>query len=490
MKDNKYQLVDAYDKFEDDELFEKFSFIRAFTFIYLSTVFIIALLIFLFLFFKVPELFSLGFYLKFLVQIASFVMLGCFLYLSFKEIFKRSNSHFLELKRSDDSEIFNLVDEVWDRAGMEKSYRLFVTPEVNAYAGLNYRLFRKSVPTISLGILLLKHFTKEELQSVIAHEIGHVKGEHSLKIKNARNIISVSKSLLKLIKFPGLSHLIVELDALLFSIFKRFELEADELEYELTKPEDVKGSFNKFCALKGCEDRAFDSLHGIFFDSSKHEKAIQLILDNISSLYRSDLRPLLAKINFHKSDFYNVFHPSYDIRLKRVNQDYGFSELDVMTDSLICEEKYSSFCSKINERIIGNWKECGEKGKKLRSDFEKLKAKENKSQEELWELYNIAVELSDQSTEEILRAYKYTYDDSRGSFDLALYDFKRGDFEKCIEILVKSRCIEDFYPPELYLLQLAYRCHGEKVLAKSYEHLCRDTEWKTGITPDIYTLSA
>jgi len=40
------------------------------------------------------------------------------------------------------------------------------------------------------------------------------------------------------------------------------------------------------------------------------------------------------------------------------------------------------------------------------------------------------------------------------------------------------------------LLQLAYRCHGEKVLAKSYEHLCRDTEWKTGITPDIYTLSA
>lgn len=73
--------------------------------------------------------------------------------------------------------LFELVRGIAVRTGQRPPEKLFLLPDVNAFAGTESRLFGlRRVPIVGIGLPLLSFLSREELTSVIAHEFGHHRG--------------------------------------------------------------------------------------------------------------------------------------------------------------------------------------------------------------------------------------------------------------------------------------------------------------------------
>lgn len=80
-----------------------------------------------------------------------------------------------EIQKEDSPRLWNVVEEMTIAAGLGKMPRVFIIDDsgLNAFA-VGYRR-NKTAVAVTAG--LLKHLTRDELQGVIAHEIGHIRNQ-------------------------------------------------------------------------------------------------------------------------------------------------------------------------------------------------------------------------------------------------------------------------------------------------------------------------
>jgi len=86
----------------------------------------------------------------------------------------------LELKQRDYPELFNEINEIGAQLNAPKIHRVVLTPEMNAAITQTPRLgiFGWHKNTLVLGIELLLVLSAQQTRSVIAHEFGHLSGNH------------------------------------------------------------------------------------------------------------------------------------------------------------------------------------------------------------------------------------------------------------------------------------------------------------------------
>ena len=86
-----------------------------------------------------------------------------------------------ELKRKDYPELFNEIDDLRKELKAPKIHKVVLTQEMNAGIAQTPRLgiFGWQKNTLVLGMELLLILSKEQTRSVIAHEFGHLSGNHS-----------------------------------------------------------------------------------------------------------------------------------------------------------------------------------------------------------------------------------------------------------------------------------------------------------------------
>jgi Zn-dependent protease with chaperone function len=87
----------------------------------------------------------------------------------------------LELDRSQVPELFGLIDELTQKLNALKVHRVLLTGEFNAAVSQvpRFGLFGWSQSYLILGLPLLQSLSPKQFKAVLAHELGHLSGNHS-----------------------------------------------------------------------------------------------------------------------------------------------------------------------------------------------------------------------------------------------------------------------------------------------------------------------
>jgi len=89
---------------------------------------------------------------------------------------KVDRSHFYEVYRADEPELFNLIDEIVQRVGTSYPKRVYLSAEVNAsvfYDSNFWSMFFPVKKNLHIGLGLVNAITREELKAILSHEFGH-----------------------------------------------------------------------------------------------------------------------------------------------------------------------------------------------------------------------------------------------------------------------------------------------------------------------------
>jgi Zn-dependent protease with chaperone function len=150
--------------------------------------------------------------------------------------------------------------EKWVFAKFGKKYKVYIIEGdiTNAYA-TGLLPFAK---IILIGRSLIEKLTKEELEAIVAHEMGHLYKNHLLRAFVAQILLSVASSYVWVVEvspiLEGNSYYVGFMMAyfslvlglvplyLLGTIQKRSEKEADAFSAQLAKPSDLISALNKF----------------------------------------------------------------------------------------------------------------------------------------------------------------------------------------------------------------------------------------------------
>lgn len=85
------------------------------------------------------------------------------------------------LRRAEAPLLFGLVNELTKSLKTPRVHNIIVTPEFNAAMAQTPRWFvgGPTENTLIIGLELLMSLSKEELKAVLAHELGHLSGDHA-----------------------------------------------------------------------------------------------------------------------------------------------------------------------------------------------------------------------------------------------------------------------------------------------------------------------
>lgn len=89
---------------------------------------------------------------------------------------KRTKDYGLEIKREDSPQLYDMIMETADAAGVRKPKHIYVNHEVNACVFFNtgfWNIFLPVRKNLAIGLGLFESTNIEEVKSVIAHEFGH-----------------------------------------------------------------------------------------------------------------------------------------------------------------------------------------------------------------------------------------------------------------------------------------------------------------------------
>ncbi len=145
----------------------------------------------------------------------------------------------IPLRAQDAPELFAELDAMRARLSVPKLSRVLLTDDYNASVVQSTRLgFFGSQSTLILGLPLMQAVSREDLRVVVAHELGHLSGNHS---KFAGWVYRAVRSYVQLLQSTGSSSLIEgflnwyvpRLDALSFPLRRQNEYEADAAAAEL-----------------------------------------------------------------------------------------------------------------------------------------------------------------------------------------------------------------------------------------------------------------
>lgn len=104
-----------------------------------------------------------------------------------KFLFKRhinDRSYLTEIKRSDEPELFKMIDEIVKEAETDFPKKVYLSYDVNAsvfYDSSFWSMFYPIKKNLIIGLGLINTSTKQELKAVLSHEFGHF-SQRSMKV--------------------------------------------------------------------------------------------------------------------------------------------------------------------------------------------------------------------------------------------------------------------------------------------------------------------
>lgn len=102
-------------------------------------------------------------------------------------VFKKNNystRHLIEVSRSHQPELFNMIDEIVKETKVQAPKKVFLSPDVNAsvsYNSIFWSMFLPVKKNLTIGMGLINTTSSGELKTVLAHEFGHF-SQRSMKI--------------------------------------------------------------------------------------------------------------------------------------------------------------------------------------------------------------------------------------------------------------------------------------------------------------------
>ncbi|SHL77959.1 Zn-dependent protease with chaperone function [Chryseobacterium carnipullorum] len=123
-----------------------------------------------------------------LIAAAGLASIGIFVfYFMIKFIFKRSTSttrHLVEITRSQQPELFSIIDEIVTDTQVKAPKKVFLSPDVNASVSYNsvfWSMFFPVRKNLTIGLGLINSTSIGELKTILAHEFGHF-SQRSMKV--------------------------------------------------------------------------------------------------------------------------------------------------------------------------------------------------------------------------------------------------------------------------------------------------------------------
>lgn len=108
-------------------------------------------------------------------------------YFLIKFLFKKhinDRSSLTEIKRTDEPQLFAMIDEIVKEAGTDFPKKVYLTYDVNAsvfYDSNFWSMFLPIKKNLIIGLGLVNACTKQELKAILAHEFGHF-SQRSMKV--------------------------------------------------------------------------------------------------------------------------------------------------------------------------------------------------------------------------------------------------------------------------------------------------------------------
>ncbi|SDI37993.1 M48 family metalloprotease [Chryseobacterium jejuense] len=95
-----------------------------------------------------------------------------------------STRHLIEVSRSHQPELFDMIDEIVKETKVQAPKKVFLSPDVNAsvsYNSIFWSMFLPVKKNLTIGIGLINTTSAGELKTVLAHEFGHF-SQRSMKV--------------------------------------------------------------------------------------------------------------------------------------------------------------------------------------------------------------------------------------------------------------------------------------------------------------------
>lgn len=370
-----------------------------------------------------------------------------------------------ELTRGRFPELFNVLDELSRELNSLKVHKVLLTQEMNAAVVQSPRLgmlgWQKN--TLILGLELLLALNAEQARSVIAHELGHLSGNHSKFngwIYRVRE--SWSRILYSLANEDNFGSRVLtkffnwyapRFQAYSFPLARFNEFEADSISAKLTSPKSAaEALINVHVVSPYLDDRYWKT----FFKRADTQKKPKTLPWEGLHLFLQTNKD--DKIDARLKDALNIetdvtdTHPSLKDRLSALDvvaelptysdQNAAHQWLGDKAESVIKE--FDRLWFKDNH---AQWLERFNYATKSKDELKKLRSHEvaSLSSEQLWELATLENEFGKRST--ALNAFREYYkanpSSAKGAFAIGYFMYEN-DQEACLQFFEKALTSDEY----------------------------------------------
>lgn len=362
-----------------------------------------------------------------------------------KFLFKKhinDRSYLTEIKRSDEPELFKMIDEIVKEAETDFPKKVYLSYDVNAsvfYDSSFWSMFYPIKKNLTIGLGLINTSTKQELKAVLSHEFGHF-SQRSMKVGSY--VYNVNKIIFNLVnddesyrnsikKWAGMSGY--------FSIFAALALFiAHKIQWILVKMYSFV-NIRHMALSREMEFHADEVAANLAGSLSLEESLLRMELannsyQNVINFYESRISKNQASRNIYKEQFFvmNFLAKHSELESKYDLPHVKLSESGLFNKSkLNIENQWASHPS--NEDRIARLRKLNivkdaknEPAKNLFKDFEKT---EIKLTAKLFSNVKYQNGKTDLDFETFMSEFKAQY--NRDSFDKifnSYYDNKNPDF--------------------------------------------------------------
>ncbi|MCK5386893.1 MAG: M48 family metalloprotease [Gammaproteobacteria bacterium] len=360
------------------------------------------------------------------------------------------------LTREKFPELWKAVDELSKDLKSQPIHQIILTPELNASINQTPRLgvFGWQLNTLTLGLELLLIAPVEEIRSVIAHELGHLSGNHSkfngwiyrvrLTWNRLMSAFEDNESIGARIMGSFFNWYSPKFDAYSFALARNNEYEADAISAELTSPEIATRALVNVHASSPFMDKKY---WGDFYEQADHQPepesspyfGLVKFLSN-NSLSQDDMIKNI-KTAMDEVTEYDDTHPCLKDRVdainsvpvlpKRAKESSAHAWLGNQLEQVI-KDFDDDWYENNNEKWSERYEYVKDSNKKL-EEFSNSELNDL-SEEDLWRYGVLKMEFkSDDEALPVFEFYKSKYpDDVDVDYMLGQIFYRKND-ERCLE---------------------------------------------------------
>jgi Zn-dependent protease with chaperone function len=311
----------------------------------------------------------------------------------------------ITLKKEDASELFDEVERLRRSLQVPPVHRIILTNDLNAmlYQRPRLGIFGWYDNALILGLPLLRQFGVDEARSIIAHELGHLHGEHG---RSAAKIYRLRQTWQTLIERGGskllgrfMSWYVPRFNAFTFVLARMHEREADRMSAELCSPAAAGSALVRINLIGRQYPQFWDRLSVI---AAREPHVPTNIYDRLNAaLYQPspDVRRWLRE-EMTRTNNRQDTHPCLSERLQIIGYSFrgtipdppnaGNSAADHWLENPT--QMTAAFNTQWQQENADQWQRSHEKGARLLAKRDALQARcltDDISQEDHWELISL-----------------------------------------------------------------------------------------------------